>query len=267
MKLRAAFTLIELLVVIAIIAILAAILFPVFAQAKAAAKTTVAVSNTKQIGTGLQIYLGDHDDIMPLLNGRNDNFRTNWKHSIYPYVKSSDIFTDPQNQFSQFYDDQGALRTPETPQFKRGYFYYRAFHVTGGWNGVPNEYSYPYTFAAIEEPANALVISESKDKFADYGPWMAWCDAKNTGNGCPTGTGKWIVPNWGGNKREDKFMAVVFADSHAKLTPMRATCGKPGSLNMWQYDRGKDYRSFVINGSPVDISWIDTFCRTLPVDR
>ncbi len=57
-----AFTLIELLVVIAIIAILAAILFPVFAQAKAAAKATSALSNTKQIGTAQQIYLADYDD-------------------------------------------------------------------------------------------------------------------------------------------------------------------------------------------------------------
>ncbi|MFX9608458.1 prepilin-type N-terminal cleavage/methylation domain-containing protein, partial [Acinetobacter baumannii] len=57
-----AFTLIELLVVIAIIAILAAILFPVFAQAKLAAKTTASLSNMKQIGTGNQLYYNDFDD-------------------------------------------------------------------------------------------------------------------------------------------------------------------------------------------------------------
>ena len=64
MKTRA-FTLIELLVVIAIIAILAAILFPVFAQAKAAAKSTQSLSNMKQIGTGLAIYISDYDDMYP----------------------------------------------------------------------------------------------------------------------------------------------------------------------------------------------------------
>ena len=63
---RRAFTLIELLVVIAIIAILAAILFPVFAKAKEAAKQTGCVSNTKNQGIGLQIYLSDYDDVWPL---------------------------------------------------------------------------------------------------------------------------------------------------------------------------------------------------------
>ncbi|MCG9894714.1 MAG: prepilin-type N-terminal cleavage/methylation domain-containing protein [Fimbriimonadaceae bacterium] len=63
---KRAFTLIELLVVIAIIAILAAILFPVFAQAKEAAKKTTGISNMKQIGTGFNIYMADYDDLMPM---------------------------------------------------------------------------------------------------------------------------------------------------------------------------------------------------------
>ncbi len=62
---KRAFTLIELLVVIAIIAILAAILFPVFAQAKAAAKRAACLSNQKQLGTGLMLYMGDSDDLLP----------------------------------------------------------------------------------------------------------------------------------------------------------------------------------------------------------
>lgn len=62
---KRAFTLIELLVVIAIIAILAAILFPVFAQAKLAAKKTAGLSQCKQIGLGVNMYLGDNDDVLP----------------------------------------------------------------------------------------------------------------------------------------------------------------------------------------------------------
>ena len=62
---KRAFTLIELLVVIAIVAILAAILFPVFAQAKAAAKRAACLSNQKQLGVGLMLYMGDADDRLP----------------------------------------------------------------------------------------------------------------------------------------------------------------------------------------------------------
>ncbi len=68
---KKAFTLIELLVVIAIIAILAAILFPVFAQAKEAAKKTQTISNAKQMGTSLMIYTGDYDDLFPSTNMTN----------------------------------------------------------------------------------------------------------------------------------------------------------------------------------------------------
>jgi prepilin-type N-terminal cleavage/methylation domain-containing protein len=64
-RLRSAFTLIELLVVIAIIAILAAILFPVFAQAKEAAKKTACLSNLKNIGLAMNLYLSDSDDLYP----------------------------------------------------------------------------------------------------------------------------------------------------------------------------------------------------------
>jgi len=129
---KKAFTLIELLVVIAIIAILAAILFPVFAQAKAAAKASVLLSNTKQLGLGFNIYLTDSDDVYPLaavlrpLDGTatqgllgtgaaapfpyNDDpypqaiyvlpSRLNWAASywhnaIYPYVKSTGIYSSP----------------------------------------------------------------------------------------------------------------------------------------------------------------------------
>lgn len=89
---KRAFTLIELLVVIAIIAILAAILFPVFAQAKASAKRTQELSNVKNIALGVIMYQTDHDDILPLVyqaNWSQPRHRiTLWKDSIYPYIKN-----------------------------------------------------------------------------------------------------------------------------------------------------------------------------------
>ena len=108
---RKAFTLIELLVVIAIIATLAAILFPVFARAKAAAGDAVSISNSKQLGLAFQLYLDDNDDTYPqatdgsfgtgLLGGWNyysafgnteaGTFDVT-KGSIYPYVNSKPVY-------------------------------------------------------------------------------------------------------------------------------------------------------------------------------
>jgi len=91
-----AFTLIELLVVIAIIAILAAILFPVFAQAKAAAKKTVDLSNLKQIGTATFMYASDNEDQLPDVACINEQTETYiFAVKINPYVKSNGIWTDP----------------------------------------------------------------------------------------------------------------------------------------------------------------------------
>ena len=96
-----AFTLIELLVVIAIIAILAAILFPVFAQAKEAAKRTADLSNAKQIGLANKLYLVDNDDTMPIFYAYNSEPPAGFPgHKgtellLLPYSKSADLFRSP----------------------------------------------------------------------------------------------------------------------------------------------------------------------------
>lgn len=96
---RKAFTLIELLVVIAIIAILAAILFPVFAQAKAAAKRTSDLSNVKNIALGMFIYSGDSDDTAPCVflgdwndAGGNRYKMLEWKDLVLPYIKNGGTY-------------------------------------------------------------------------------------------------------------------------------------------------------------------------------
>ncbi|HMS56652.1 MAG TPA: prepilin-type N-terminal cleavage/methylation domain-containing protein [Fimbriimonadaceae bacterium] len=97
---RRAFTLIELLVVIAIIAILAAILFPVFAQAKASAKKTACISNMKQLTLGALAYMSQVDDYVFLRyeacpsTGPLGN-EPMWNGSIYPYVKNQQVYLDP----------------------------------------------------------------------------------------------------------------------------------------------------------------------------
>ena len=123
---KKAFTLIELLVVIAIIAILAAILFPVFAQAKLAAKKAVSISNQKQQGLSLIMYAGDYDDALPVtVNGQLSRMQNRkpgqltincpgpgtqdlpdpeaagrqptlaWPGEILPYFRSRGLFVDP----------------------------------------------------------------------------------------------------------------------------------------------------------------------------
>lgn len=100
---RKAFTLIELLVVIAIIAILAAILFPVFAQAKAAAKHTTNLSNQKQTGLSILMYSGDNDDVFPLAQRYEPSNAalfglSTWQFECQPYMKNWGILYHPLNR-------------------------------------------------------------------------------------------------------------------------------------------------------------------------
>lgn len=95
---KKAFTLIELLVVIAIIAILAAILFPVFAQAKEAAKQSACLSNMKQISVGLIMYESDADDTLPPSQTQEGTFVISWPTLMHPYIKNEDVFVCPMTQ-------------------------------------------------------------------------------------------------------------------------------------------------------------------------
>ncbi|MFZ4507110.1 MAG: type II secretion system protein [Fimbriimonas sp.] len=105
---RKAFTLIELLVVIAIIAILAAILFPVFAQAKQSAKKSVALSNTKQIALGMNMYMADNDDTFPTAMADNGAINGGgWGEwpidlQLNAYIKNYDLWASPGDDTSVY---------------------------------------------------------------------------------------------------------------------------------------------------------------------
>ena len=94
---RHGFTLIELLVVIAIIAVLSAILFPVFAQARESARKATCLSHEKEIGTAIMMYVNDYDEMYPMgyyyeLGGATAGRRDQWCYNIQPYVKNNAIF-------------------------------------------------------------------------------------------------------------------------------------------------------------------------------
>jgi prepilin-type N-terminal cleavage/methylation domain-containing protein len=243
---KKAFTLIELLVVIAIIAILAAILFPVFASARVSAMGTVTISNMKQIGTAIQMYVDDQNGVMFKI--RDDDGRRSWKHGLQPYAKSAEVFKDPLNPGARIFDEQAVMTNPVKPRFYRGYFYYRPFFKTGNWQDVAN-----YTARSVHEPAKAIVVAENKDVYPDYGPWIEYLY---------NGKGGWNIPNWGGGRRDDRSMVTLFMDGHSKNIPLRLTCQPDNAENMWQYTRGQWV--YDINGSPTSIPWLDTFCNSLP---
>jgi len=263
----AAFTLIELLVVIAIIAILAAILFPVFAQARESARLTQCVSNFKQIGQAVLMYVDDYDEVMPPRraftgNGTQENLCVTWKHLILSYHKNADIFRCPTNPAARVADqaaDPSVCPTNQQaqPRFMRGYFYYQAFFKSSFPAGSPGWWAgMGYRYSQITHPATALVIGENKDTYPDYGPWMSYYRR-----------GQWSdmpYSNWGANHRgEDTHTNLFFADGHAKFTHWNATCpvvNAENNTNMWQYNPCNP--NDITGGNP-DIRWINTFCYTL----
>ncbi len=135
---REGFTLIELLVVIAIIAILAGLLFPVFARAKRSAKQTTCLSNLHQIGTSIVLYENDFDDIFPYAVDPSDKWASDiwdqspqWKAQIasmpllsdalQPYVKSREIFHCPSDSGTEYLDDHLPTKLQSSPSMYKTY--------------------------------------------------------------------------------------------------------------------------------------------------
>jgi len=153
------FTLIELLVVIAIIAILAAILFPVFARAREKARQTTCLSNLKQLGMGLMMYAQDWDEQLPL-EPTNGNSHLGLVQGIYPYVKNRNIFYCPSINILVPYAADLANTDENWEQGNIGYYYWscEAAHAyTGPFSQyMPNILS-PVT---TEDPCKQWLMSD-----------------------------------------------------------------------------------------------------------
>jgi prepilin-type N-terminal cleavage/methylation domain-containing protein/prepilin-type processing-associated H-X9-DG protein len=151
---RRGFTLIELLVVIAIIAILASILFPVFARAREKARQTSCLANVKQLVLGANMYSQDYDEMLP--NGAQsadsswgDANDTSWRMMILPYVKNVQIFQCPSKKMTSTpFDGQSLLDGAQNAGYGINYQHYNS--------GAPT----PPTAASLgqAEDASAVVL-------------------------------------------------------------------------------------------------------------
>ncbi|MCC6729104.1 MAG: DUF1559 domain-containing protein [Chthonomonadales bacterium] len=179
MKGKSGFTLIELLVVIAIIAILAAILFPVFAQARATARKTVCLSNLKQLNLGVQQYIQDYDERFPGWTWGNRytaDSGTFWDNAIYPYVKNLGVYQCPDDILEWNHDPDWTRNGPDGGANDR-------FVTPSGcnfWdrcNPTHNSYAINETLtgarklAAVQQPASYSCLLEGAISLVD-----AWQD-------------------------------------------------------------------------------------------
>ena len=222
------FTLIELLVVIAIIAILAAILFPVFAQAREKARAANCLSNTKQIGTALNLYVDDYDETVPLMlynqtgvAGADSSypcavFKTQdmivagaalwgtWMDAIFPYVKNRNIFICPSGV-------KGVA----------GYGFND--NLTGGYTKHAQANATPICLSQINNASQLVFVGDTLQRKTTstccmaHSPVLIYSFAEDS--------------NWRVVNRHNDGMNWTFCDGHAKY--YKKTQGPGEARNTW----------------------------------
>jgi len=222
---KQAFTLIELLVVIAIIAILAAILFPVFAQAKEAAKRSACLSNTKQISVGWMLYAQDYDDVM--CQAVYANFATGQQWTWDYYFDGSKYHYD-QGLIQPYMKNQAIQECPSTGAL----YLYAGTNKTGlGLNSnlaktvfdasVPGIHTAPTSYTDVDRVAETMLVADgvyvraanTTSPVLAFGDYVSYGQTVNIAHG-----------------RHSGFSNIAWLDGHSKSIKVT-----PSGVNMPAY--------------------------------
>jgi len=215
MKRRKGFTLIELLVVIAIIAILAAILFPVFAQAREKARQASCSSNLKQIALAMHMYSQDFDERIPSLtvdakgDPRSDGNQMGWTNVIQPYIKNESVLYCPSYAIVAPYNS-----------FKTSI--YSQYFVPYGYNNRVATYgantSGGHTWGEITQPSDTIMIADDQEARVGFGYYNLFSTYAN--DRCWSYTDKntppWIQTVGTLHGRHSGGANIAFCDGHVK---------------------------------------------------